>query len=177
MAGLALLISPPVEAQEQEASQAQSPTEHSPATGFGTFSKIDIPGQAIRITEYNWETNEMEDILYTFNRLTIKLVNMTDLSELKAGDELEFEWFFWGPKKWKLISKLSKGPMPSEPINMDFNFNFPGDEPVDGALLPVEVKTEGVDVAAPEVVQANELLTNTGEEQVDEEQPAMADTP
>lgn len=145
----------PPGAQAQEADQPNSPTIDNQALGFGTISKVNFSGQALLIGEYNWEKNEPEDVKYQYNVTQVKVINMAAITELKPGDDVEFEWYFWGPSKIKFITKISKGPMPSEPITMDFNFNLSEDEPADtdGVMQPVEVKTEGVDVAAPEVIQ------------------------
>lgn len=135
---------------------AQGQTSEADAVhAFGTVSKINVLGQAVLISEYNWETNEPVDVQYGFNRLTIKKHNMASLDELKPGDEIEFKWYLFGPNKLKMIFEISKGPMPEEPINMDFNFNLETEPAAqdDASMQPVEVK-EGVDVMAPEVVKS-----------------------
>lgn len=102
-------------------------------TAFGTMKKIDTKGQRIMVTEYNWESLEIEDTTYIYNVRTIELFNADDINAFKPGDEIEFEWSMNGNRK--LISKLSKGSMPIEEIDLLWDPNMLPDD-VDAGDAP-----------------------------------------
>ncbi len=85
-------------------------------TGFGTLKRIDIKGQRMEVTSYNWDTNDVEDVYYIFDIRKIQVFNIENVRELKAGDDLEFEWIAQGNRKY--IAKLAKGSMPMEEVEL-----------------------------------------------------------
>ena len=92
--------------------------------GFGTLKKIDFKGQRMQVSEYNWDTHEIDDVMYQYNSRSIEVFNIEKINDLKPGDELEFEW---KPKgNAKIITRLSKGPFPMEALELlwDPNVEF-----------------------------------------------------
>lgn len=126
--------------------------------GFGTLKKIDFKGQRMQVSEYNWDTHEIDDVMYQYSSRSIEVFNIEKINDLKPGDELEFEW---KPKgNAKIITRLSKGPFPMEALELLWDPNVEFD--LEGAVAEGGM-TEGT---APESAATGET-TQEGTAMID----------
>ncbi|MBZ0166660.1 MAG: hypothetical protein K8I00_07610 [Candidatus Omnitrophica bacterium] len=140
-------------------------------TGFGTVNKFDPKGQRVQVTAYNWDTNEIENMNYLYNVRRIEIFNMEAITELKVGDEIEFEWMTHGNKKY--IVKLSKGSLPMEEVELLWDVeNIELDEEAAEAFAKLQAETAG-EIPVTETPPGSDQADGTETNVVPEEQDVM----
>jgi len=134
--------------------------------GFGIVAKHNPQAQVLRVNVFNWDKNADEEIIFYYKPNDLELFNVEQITDIKKGDEVEYDWEFGGPEnKQQRIKRLAKGSMPMEPIVIEPLVILPAlgagaEAQVDETIQAVDV-TEGVDTQISETVPANQDIAGT----------------
>ncbi len=96
----------PVAAETAAVSDAAAPDEGpEPEYAFGTVKQVS--GQELTLTEFDYDTNKDKEVSYTID-LTAELNNVTAVSEIVAGDEVDVDYFVRDGKNVAVVVAVAK---------------------------------------------------------------------